>query len=105
MAMAEGWTGAFAAVFPAPIRFARCGEVDLLPSGDRRGLVLCAGHAGGLRRGAERAVVLPPPFLGMRHARPRSLSRGGAAGVRGTGIGCYFDDEMHCLLGIDGHSW
>jgi hypothetical protein len=28
-----------------------------------------------------------------------------AAGVRATGIGCYFDDEMHGLLGIDGHSW
>ena len=28
-----------------------------------------------------------------------------AAGVRATGIGCYFDDEMHGLLGIDGHAW
>jgi hypothetical protein len=26
-----------------------------------------------------------------------------AAGVRGTGIGCYFDDSVHQLLGIDGH--
>lgn len=25
-----------------------------------------------------------------------------AAGVRGTGIGCYFDDELHRLLGLDG---
>jgi hypothetical protein len=23
------------------------------------------------------------------------------AGVRGTGIGCYFDDPMHSLLGLD----
>src|SRR5205823_3528423 len=28
-----------------------------------------------------------------------------AAGVRSTGIGCYFDDEMHALLGIGDHSW
>ncbi len=28
-----------------------------------------------------------------------------AAGVRGTGIGCFFDDEMHSLLGITGHRW
>jgi hypothetical protein len=25
-----------------------------------------------------------------------------AAGVRGTGIGCYFDDAFHDLLGLDG---
>ncbi len=28
-----------------------------------------------------------------------------AAGVRSTGIGCFFDDEMHALLGINDHSW
>jgi SagB-type dehydrogenase family enzyme len=28
-----------------------------------------------------------------------------AAGVRATGIGCFFDDEMHSLLGISGHAW
>jgi SagB-type dehydrogenase family enzyme len=28
-----------------------------------------------------------------------------AAGVRGTGIGCFFDDLMHDLLGIADHSW
>jgi SagB-type dehydrogenase family enzyme len=28
-----------------------------------------------------------------------------AAGVRATGIGCYFDDEMHQLLGIDDDRW
>jgi nitroreductase len=28
-----------------------------------------------------------------------------AAGVRATGIGCFFDDEMHALLGIGDHSW
>jgi len=28
-----------------------------------------------------------------------------AAGVRSTGIGCYFDDEMHGLLGIDDERW
>jgi hypothetical protein len=28
-----------------------------------------------------------------------------AAGVRSTGIGCYFDDEMHGLLGIDDDRW
>ena len=28
-----------------------------------------------------------------------------AAGVRATGIGCYFDDEMHGLLGIDDDRW
>jgi len=28
-----------------------------------------------------------------------------AAGVRSTGIGCYLDDEMHQLLGLDGTAW
>jgi len=28
-----------------------------------------------------------------------------AAGLRGTGIGCYFDDVMHQLLGIRDRSW
>lgn len=28
-----------------------------------------------------------------------------AAGVRATGIGCFFDDEMHKLLGIREHTW
>ena len=28
-----------------------------------------------------------------------------AAGVRGTGIGCYFDDELHHVLGLKGHDW
>ena len=28
-----------------------------------------------------------------------------AAGVRSTGIGCYFDDEMHELLGINDDRW
>ncbi len=28
-----------------------------------------------------------------------------AAGIRATGIGCFFDDEMHRLLGLEGHEW
>ncbi len=28
-----------------------------------------------------------------------------AAGVRGTGIGCYFDDVLHRGLGLAGHEW
>ncbi len=28
-----------------------------------------------------------------------------AAGLQGTGIGCFFDDEVHRLLGLDDHSW
>jgi SagB-type dehydrogenase family enzyme len=28
-----------------------------------------------------------------------------AAGVRATGIGCFFDDEMHRLLGLEGNAW
>ena len=28
-----------------------------------------------------------------------------AAGARGTGIGCFFDDPVHQLLGIAGHAW
>jgi SagB-type dehydrogenase family enzyme len=28
-----------------------------------------------------------------------------AAGIRGTGIGCFFDDEMHALLGLRGPEW
>ena len=28
-----------------------------------------------------------------------------AANLQGTGIGCFFDDEVHRLLGLEGHSW
>lgn len=28
-----------------------------------------------------------------------------AAGFRGTGIGCYFDDVLHRALGLTGHDW
>jgi nitroreductase len=28
-----------------------------------------------------------------------------AVGVRGTGIGCYFDDVLHNALGLTGHDW
>ena len=28
-----------------------------------------------------------------------------AAGIRATGIGCFFDDEMHRLLGLRGNAW
>jgi nitroreductase len=28
-----------------------------------------------------------------------------AAGIRGTGIGCFFDDEMHALLGLRDAEW
>jgi nitroreductase len=28
-----------------------------------------------------------------------------AAGVRGTGIGCFFDDVVHQALGLKGHEW
>ena len=28
-----------------------------------------------------------------------------AAGVRGTGIGCFYDDPVHEALGLDGHEW
>lgn len=28
-----------------------------------------------------------------------------AWGLRATGIGCFFDDEMHGLLGLRGHAW
>ena len=28
-----------------------------------------------------------------------------AAGIRATGIGCFFDDALHRLLGLDGLAW
>ena len=28
-----------------------------------------------------------------------------AAGVRGTGIGCFFDDPVHQAFGLDGSRW
>jgi hypothetical protein len=28
-----------------------------------------------------------------------------AAGARGTGIGCYFDEVLHRALGLAGHEW
>ena len=30
---------------------------------------------------------------------------GEAAGIRGTGIGCYLDDVLHRALGLTGHDW
>jgi nitroreductase len=28
-----------------------------------------------------------------------------AAGVRATGIGCFYDDAVHEALGLSGHTW
>jgi hypothetical protein len=28
-----------------------------------------------------------------------------AAGARATGIGCYYDEPVHELLGLSGHGW
>ena len=28
-----------------------------------------------------------------------------ALGLRGTGIGCFFDDSFHQLLGLEGEAW
>jgi hypothetical protein len=28
-----------------------------------------------------------------------------AAGARATGIGCFYDDPVHELLGLTGHAW
>ena len=28
-----------------------------------------------------------------------------AQGLRGTGIGCFFDDPVHALLGLEGQAW
>ena len=28
-----------------------------------------------------------------------------AAGIRATGIGCFFDDALHRLLGLEGLGW
>jgi len=28
-----------------------------------------------------------------------------AAGARATGIGCYYDEPVHELLGLSGHAW
>jgi hypothetical protein len=28
-----------------------------------------------------------------------------AAGVRGTGIGCFYDDPVHNVLGVRGHAF
>jgi hypothetical protein len=28
-----------------------------------------------------------------------------AHGVRGTGIGCFYDDAVHDTLGLSGHAW
>jgi len=32
----------------------------------------------------------------------KEMNQSEAAGVRGTGIGCYFDDAFHNLLGLNG---
>jgi SagB-type dehydrogenase family enzyme len=60
----------------------RRGQVDLLPSGHRRPFLLCARHDCQVRSGLARALALPPPFLGMRHAWARPLSR--SRGRRGA---------------------
>lgn len=64
-------------------------------------------------------AVLAPFDAVLRHepARYRTLLRAAgllgqvlylqaeALGYRGTGIGCYFDDELHALLGLKDHQW
>ena len=45
-------------------------------------------------------------FWEVRNDWPgRCMLAAEAAGVRGTGIGCYFDDVLHRALGLAGHDW
>ncbi len=45
---------------------------------------------------------MPASFLGVRRGQSPALPRGRGDGrARGTGVGCFFDDEMHELFGID----
>ena len=50
-------------------------------------------------------MVLPPALLGVRHDRPGAYLEAEAAGARGTGIGCFYDDAVHELLGLSGREW
>lgn len=46
-----------------------------------------------------------PPLLGGRPNWTGALSGGGAANLRATGIGCFFDDAMHELLSLTDERW
>lgn len=63
-------------------------------------------------------AILPVPWVSRQPGMRAILCTGGAVvhllaggmevwltGIRATGIGCFFDDVMHQILGIEDHSW
>jgi hypothetical protein len=74
----------------------------LVPPGDRRGRLREPRDDRRVRARdrAPRRVGVPPPVLGVRGDRPGPVPRGGSAGIRATGIGCYFDEPVHEVFGI-----
>ncbi len=73
-----------------------------LPSGHRRGWFFQPRHDSRVCRAdaEKRGLVLPEPVLGGGHVRPDPVSGAEAAGVRSTGMGCYFDEPVHQVLGL-----
>jgi hypothetical protein len=87
-----------------PARF--CADL-VLPAGHCRRWRVQPRHAGAVRAGlaGTRRVGLARVVLGGGNDRPGAVLAAEAAGVRGTGIGCYFDDVLHRALGLTGHDW
>ena len=44
-------------------------------------------------------------LLEGRSCRPGRYLEAEEAGIRSTGIGCYFDDPVHDVFGISSHDW
>jgi hypothetical protein len=52
-----------------------------------------------------RRVVLPSSVLECGLIGQVLYLEAEAAGGRATGIGCYYDEPVHELLGLSGHAW
>jgi hypothetical protein len=78
-----------------------------LPPGDRRGRGLQPGDDRGVQHDAahRRAVGYRHLFWEAGVLGQVLYLEAEAAGVRGTGIGCYFDDACYRLLGLSGDAW
>jgi SagB-type dehydrogenase family enzyme len=123
LARDAGGTARLKAVMPAAWQWRKCGpddlELYLLIAGDARAAArtvschqdIAADSCFALAMLAELAVALREPW------RYRELHwecgiigqvlylEAEAAGIRATGIGCFFDDALHRLLGLRGEEW
>ena len=94
-----------AALFSAAVRFARLSKVYSLSSEYCGRFLLCARHADAVCKRPTGTMALPSSIVGMRHARPHALPRSRSRWSTRYGIGCFFGDQMHALLGLKDHAW